>query len=173
MSSYFDVFGISPLRLCLSQTDLEASYYRMSLQFHPDKNQNSTDSIKQSSEINLAYKVLRDPWARALYVLGQFGMVRGSKVPPSLAEVYFELQDLNDRAKLESLREVLSQGRIERSQKLHELFADFDQHQLTSFASAAEGVRPVLLKLQDLVLENTYANSMLRDIDQRLGSQAA
>jgi len=173
MSSYFDVFSISPIRLSLNASELEAAFHQLSLKSHPDKNQNSPQSVKQTAEINLAYKVLRDPWARSLYLLVQFGMAQSSKIPPALAEVYFELQDLNDRLKLEQLRAELSQSRSERVEKLLLVFTEFDQLGLHHFDSSSTATRSVLQKLQELVLENTYSNSMIRDIDQRLGRLAA
>lgn len=173
MSSYYEIFGISPIRLGMSSSELEAKFHELSLKNHPDKNQNSAQSVKMSSEINLAYKVLRDPWTRSLYVLGQFGMAQSSKIPPALANFYFELQDLNDRVKLEELRATLSKDRVERSQRLVEVFSEFDQLGLRSFGSTDSKTLLALRNLQDLVLENTYCNSMLRDIDQRLGMLAA
>lgn len=173
MSSYFEIFGISPIRLGFNSSELETKFHALSLRNHPDKNQNSAQSVKMSAEINLAYKVLRDPWTRSLYVLGQFGLVQSSKIPPSLADVYFELQDLNDRSKLEALRAVLAEDRVERSTKLTKIFEDFDQMGLKMFDSQNSQALMILQNLQELVLENTYCNSMLRDIDQRLGMLAA
>jgi DnaJ-class molecular chaperone len=173
MSSYFEIFGISPIRLGFSSSELETKFHELSLKNHPDKNQNSAQSVKMSAEINLAYKVLRDPWTRSLYVLGQFGLVQSSKIPPSLADVYFELQDLNDRSKLEALRALLAEDRVERSAKLTKIFQDFDQMGLRALDAQNSQALVILKNLQELVLENTYCNSMLRDIDQRLGMLAA
>jgi curved DNA-binding protein CbpA len=173
MSSYFEIFGISPIRLGFSSTELETKFHELALKNHPDKNQNSVQSVKISAEINLAYKVLRDPWTRSLYVLGRFGLVQSSKIPPALADAYFELQDLNDRSKLEDLRAVLAQDRVERSMRLTKFFESFDQIGLKTFDPQNSEALGMLKDLQDLVLENTYCNSMLRDIDQRLGTLAA
>jgi hypothetical protein len=105
--------------------------------------------------------------------LGQFGLVQSSKIPPSLADVYFELQDLNDRSKLEALRALLAEDRVERSAKLTKIFQDFDQMGLRALDAQNSQALVILKNLQELVLENTYCNSMLRDIDQRLGMLAA
>src|SRR5579862_7799293 len=72
-SDYFAVFGL-PRRLWLEMSVLEHKFLQLSWKLHPDNFVNAPDaerdlSLKRSSELNDAYRVLRDPVARVEYLL--------------------------------------------------------------------------------------------------------
>ncbi len=174
MSSFFQIFSIDPIRLSLNPTELEKKFHELSVLNHPDRNGGTTDSVSRSAQINLAYKALRDPWARALYVLGQFGFTQGSKIPPSLADVYFELQEQQDPLVLSKFKLQLIEGRTNRLRQLEVQFSNFDKFQIGDFSSAqGDELQKNLKEIHNLVLENTYAASMIRDIEHRLGARVA
>jgi DnaJ-class molecular chaperone len=62
--NYYEVLGVTKEA---SPEDIKKSYRKLSLQFHPDRNNNSTESTEKSQEINSAYDVLSNEQERANY----------------------------------------------------------------------------------------------------------
>lgn len=61
---YYEVLGVSKEA---SPEDIKKAYRKLSLQFHPDRNNNSTESTEKFQEINSAYDVLGSDQERANY----------------------------------------------------------------------------------------------------------
>jgi len=103
-ADYFAVFGL-PRKLWIEMSSLEQKFLQLSWKLHPDNFVNASEgerelSLKRSSELNDAYRVLRDPVARVEYLLGIEGeRVEGEKkqqAPPELLEEVFELNESLD-----------------------------------------------------------------------------
>src|SRR6201993_517135 len=112
-TDYFAVFGL-PRKLWLEMSLLEQKFLQLSWKLHPDNFVNASESerelsLKKSSELNDAYRTLRDPLARVEYLLDIEGERKeGEKkqqVPPELLEEVFELNE-----SLDELREARSSG---------------------------------------------------------------
>lgn len=110
---YFAVFGI-PRKLWLEMSLLEQKFLQLSWKLHPDNFVNASDqerelSLRSSSQLNDAYRVLRDPVGRVEYLLEIEGERKeGEKkqqAPPELLEEVFELNE-----SLDELREAKSSG---------------------------------------------------------------
>jgi molecular chaperone HscB len=110
---YFAVFGL-PRKLWIEMGALEQKFLQLSWKLHPDNFVNAPEeqrdlSLKRSSELNDAYRVLRDPVARVEYLLGLEGERKeGEKkqqAPPELLEEVFELNE-----SLDELREAKESG---------------------------------------------------------------
>lgn len=159
-ASLFEVLGLSE-KLSLSNAELTRAFHKKSLALHPDKNKDR-DTTALSSEVNRAYRTLRDPWSRGLYVLTARGRVLDRSKPPlSLAELFFECEDEGDPSRLRDLKDRLNRESVMGLQRLQQLFEQIDQ----------EGVQETSLQaLHDLLLEHTYRESLLRTIGQKLGS---
>ena len=74
---YFAFLGV-PRKLNLDAADLERRFRSLSRQFHPDFFYNASPaerraSLERSSYLNDAYRTLRNPIARAEYLLGLEG----------------------------------------------------------------------------------------------------
>src|SRR5215470_2904245 len=72
-ADYFSVFGL-PRKLWLDVGALEGKFLQLSWKLHPDNFVNATEeeqelSLKRSSELNDAYRTLKDPVARVEYLL--------------------------------------------------------------------------------------------------------
>lgn len=157
----FKVLGIDPPQLSLKSSTLEKKFYELSMKYHPDRNRDGACSIDLSAKLNLAYKTLRDPWQRAEYVVSSSGLKIDSKVPHTLAEIYFELQDADSLDALRVFRVQLLDLIKPREAALQKAFEDYDRepsHQTET-----------LKALKELVTERAYATSMLRDLETRLG----
>jgi molecular chaperone HscB len=112
-SDYFALFAL-PRKLWIQMGALEQKFLQLSWKLHPDNFVNSSEeerelSLKRSSELNDAYRVLRDPIARVEYLLALEGERKeGEKkqqAPPELLEEVFELNE-----SLDELREARSAG---------------------------------------------------------------
>ena len=99
LADYFEFFEI-PRQLGVDPKDLEKRFYALSRQLHPDlfsrKNAREREfSLESTAILNDAYRTLRDPIARAQYVLKNEGFDVGEQgtkeVPPELLEKVFEL----------------------------------------------------------------------------------
>jgi molecular chaperone HscB len=112
-TDYFSFFGL-PRKLNIDPPALEQEFYRLSRKLHPDLYVGATDlerdwSLEKSSQLNAAYRTLRDPIARTEYLLRlegvhfdeqsksaterarQTGEQKKQIVPPALLEEVFEL----------------------------------------------------------------------------------
>lgn len=166
---FFKILGIDPPRLMLDSSDLERRYYELSLKYHPDRNRSGACSTDLSAKLNEAYKTLKNPWARAEYLLENSGVQIDSKVPPRLAEIYFELQESSDRLALQRFSSELTSLRKSLDEDLRKAFNAFDS-MTTANSTKAPGDESEALKiLKNLVTEYSYANSMARDLEQKLG----
>ena len=110
---YFSFFGLPP-KLRLDTSALERDFYQLSRRLHPDVKagadpQEQTWSLEKSSQLNDAYRTLRDPILRTQYLLRLQGVeleeqsksatekaratgeTKKQVVPPSLLEEVFEL----------------------------------------------------------------------------------
>jgi molecular chaperone HscB len=110
---HFTFFGL-PRRLNLDLGMLEKEFYRLSRKLHPDvfaraSSQQQQWSLEKSSQLNDAYRALKDPIARTAYLLSlegvqleeqskaatdrarQTGEEKKQVVPPELLEEVFEL----------------------------------------------------------------------------------
>jgi molecular chaperone HscB len=108
-TDYFAVFGL-PCKLSVDLVLLEQKFLQLSWKLHPDNFVNASESerelsLKKSSELNDAYRTLRDPLARVEYLLEIEGERKeGEKkqqAPPELLEEVFELNE-----SLDELREA-------------------------------------------------------------------
>lgn len=105
-TDYFAVFSL-PRRLHIDLPQLERSFYRLSRQYHPDiyatkSVEEQQWSLDQTSQLNDAYRTLKDPVARTEHLLRLEGVVleagksddgtsKESRVPADLLEEVFEL----------------------------------------------------------------------------------
>src|SRR5262245_1275986 len=185
---YFAFLGV-PRLLNLDQAELEQRFRTLSRQFHPDYFYNATPperraSLERSSYLNDAYRTLKQPIARVEYLLQLEGFApaeSGNKVPPSLLEEVFALNEELDeirglrasgapaeawKARLEKARGPIEQKRDEHEASLAELSSRWD-----ALFDAHAGIverRPVLEALRERLLERNYINNLLAGIEREL-----
>jgi molecular chaperone HscB len=66
--NHFQKFNLEP-SFQVSSTELETKYLQLQQQFHPDTAADQTESEINSILINQAYKILKNPLKRAIYLL--------------------------------------------------------------------------------------------------------
>src|SRR5271163_3987608 len=110
---YFALFEL-PKKLWIEMDGLEKKFLQLSWKLHPDNFVNASEteralSLQRSSELNDAYRVLRDPAARVEYLLAVEGARKEGEhkqqAPPELLEEVFELNE-----SLDELREAKTEG---------------------------------------------------------------
>lgn len=155
---YFEFLDL-PRNLTIDAKDLEKRFYSLSRQLHPDLHSRKSPAEREQAEestavLNDAYRTLRDPIARAEYLLKLEGFDIGEQttkdVPPELLEEVFELnmalEEFNSGAEadvdqLESARQRFEGMRIELDTELQQAFAKWDA---TTNREALTAVRGLL-----------------------------
>ena len=106
--NYFELFQL-PAQFELDSHQLAETYRQLQQQFHPDRVASAPENerllaMQQASNINAAYQTLKDPLARAEYLLMLQGLdIRGEQ--QTLQDTTFLIQQLAWREELEELRE--------------------------------------------------------------------
>jgi molecular chaperone HscB len=112
-TDYFAFFGL-PRKLRIDSANLEKRFHQLSWKLHPDNFVRASEkerelSLALSSELNDAYRALREPLPRIEYLLAQAGMRKEGQhkqqAPPELLEEVFELNE-----SLDELREARAAG---------------------------------------------------------------
>jgi molecular chaperone HscB len=105
--NHFEVFGL-PVQLAIDQQRLSERYRELQRTVHPDRYVNATDqerrlSLQRAAQINEAYRTLRDPLARARYLLALRGADVDDERDTSM-EPAFLIEQMELRESLEALR---------------------------------------------------------------------
>ena len=168
-----------PRRLALAQDALQARFYELTRQWHPDKFARKSESERQnaldlSSALNDAYRTLRDPIKRAEYVLKLEGFhigEQGSKdVPPELLEEVFELnmalEDL--RSGDESAKAQLEQARnnfVKMLSKIDALLAT-ESAQYDGPPADSHSSQETLSKIRILLNRRKYIHNLVEQVPE-------
>jgi molecular chaperone HscB len=186
---YFAIFDL-PRKLWIEMDGLEKKFLQLSWKLHPDNFVNATErerelSLEKSSQLNDAYRVLRDPVSRVEYLLELEGARKEGehkqKAPPELLEEVFELNE-----SLDELREAKSSGgdlavlksRLEAAEKnFQEKLGEVDgQLQSTAKewdAGADTGVdeaarKKIMSRLNELLNRRSYIRNLVTNVQKEL-----
>jgi molecular chaperone HscB len=132
---YFAFFDL-PRNLAIDLRDLEKRFYALSRKYHPDvharKNPVEREQAEESTAVlNDAYRTLRDPIARAGYLLKLEGFDIGEQttkdVPPELLEEVFELNmELEEDPGNEDVRRRFLAMHSEVDAEIERTFSEWD-----------------------------------------------
>ena len=188
-TDYFAVLGL-PRKLWLEMSLLEQRFLQLSWKLHPDNFVNAAESerelsLKRSSELNDAYRVLRDPVARVEYLLEIEGERKeGEKkqqAPPELLEEVFELNESLDElseaksagSDLRELKTRLQSAENNFQEKLDEVDA-----QLQSVArewdaaldanAAGESRKKLTARMNELLNRRSYVRNLVANVAKEL-----
>lgn len=178
-SNYYDFFGLEH-RLDLDLKNLENRFYALSRQYHPDRftlksREEQQYALDATSILNDAYRTLRDPLARAEYLLKENGFDIGEQgtknVPPELLEEVFELNmaleelrggDESARAGLEEARDKFVTMRDEIDRELAGKFAEYDGERDAS----------VLGDIRGMLNRRRYVRNLVNEVEKELAGAA-
>ena len=201
---YFTFFGL-PRKLNVDVAGLEREFYQLSRKLHPDlysgaEAREQQWSLEQSSQLNDAYRTLKDPIKRTEYLLRlegveleeqsksateqarASGQVKKQVVPPDLLEEVFDLnmqlEELRMQKKLgeddPSLIEEIGRQKLELEEK-HEALLDQLKGEWTEWDRAVDsGAESDRLKIRDKMVEvlnrRSYLKNLVRDVNEVLES---
>src|SRR5450432_294318 len=191
---HFALFDL-PRKLWIEMAPLEQKFLRLSWKLHPDNFVNASaeeqeHSLKRSSEVNDAYRVLRDPVARVEYLLEIEGARKEGEhkqqAPPELLEEVFELNEsldeLRDAKSAGANLDVLS-GKLRAAEKnfgdkLHEVDAELktaaQQWDATLDANASDPDREAILqRLNELLNRRSYIRNLVAGVEKELTGAAS
>jgi len=186
---HFLLFGL-PRKLWIEMSALEKRFLELSWKLHPDKFVNASAeeqelSLKDSSELNDAYRVLRDPVARVEYLLELEGMRKEGEqkqqAPPELLEEVFALNE-----SLDELRDAKASGsdlaslksRLEAAEKnfqgklgavdaqLQETARQWDAA-IDANASGADR-KGIMVRMNELLNRRSYIRNLVTNVQKEL-----
>ena len=178
-SNYFDFFGLDH-KLDLDLKDLERRFYAFSRQYHPDRftlksAEEQQVALDATAILNDGYRTLRDPLARAEYLLKENGFDIGEQgtknVPPELLEEVFELNmaleevrggDDSARPQLEAARANFGAMLTDIDGQLDALFRVWDDTRR----------REELAAIRSLLNRRKYIQNLLSEVDALLSPVA-
>jgi len=184
---YFSLFEM-PRNLWIEMGGLEQKFLQLSWKLHPDNFVNATEqerelSLKRSSELNDAYRTLRDPVARVEYLLAIEGERKeGEKkqqAPPELLEEVFELNESLDelrearasRADLAGLKARLESAEKSFQEKLREVDGELQAtgREWDAALQADKGTRhKIMAKLNELLNRRSYIRNLVTNVAKEL-----
>ena len=186
---HFSRFGLAR-KLWIDMGTLEQKFLQLSWKLHPDNFVNASAaeqerSLKESSRLNDAYRVLRDPVARVEYLLEIEGTRKEGEqkqqAPPELLEEVFELNE-----SLDELRDAKASGgdlatlklKLEAAQSsFQEKLAGVDselqnaakQWDASIDAKASENDRKVIMvRLNELLNRRSYIRNLVNNVQKEL-----
>jgi molecular chaperone HscB len=186
---HFALFDL-PRKLWIEMSGLEQKFLQLSWKLHPDNFVNASAeeqerSLKRSSEVNDAYRVLRDPVARVEYLLEIEGARKEGEhkqqAPPELLEEVFELNE-----SLDELREAKESGadlaalksRLESAQKnFQEKLGQVDERlhvaaqQWDAAVEAKAGDndrKAIMFRLNELLNRRSYIRNLVNNVAKEL-----
>ena len=187
--NYFSLFSL-PRKLWLEMAALEKKFLELSWKLHPDKFVNASpheqeSSLKRSSELNDAYRVLRDPVARVEYLLEIEGTRKEGEhkqqAPPELLEEVFELNESLDELRdakasggdLRSLKSRLEAAEKNFQEKLNEVDAQLQntakQWDAAVDANAGDNDRKaIMVRVNELLNRRSYIRNLVTNVQKEL-----
>jgi molecular chaperone HscB len=192
-ADYFSVLGLPRKMLVLDASELETRFHQLSWKLHPDNFAGASAAereraVERSSQLNDAYRVLREPLSRVEYLLAQAGMRKEGQqkqqAPPELLEEVFELNESLDelraarrsggdpgemgalQGRLRGARENFRQKLAEVDRVLHLLFREWDQATESGADSAA--LRKLMERMNEALNRRSYIRNLVDSVEAEL-----
>jgi molecular chaperone HscB len=179
-----------PRKLWIEMSALEQKFLQLSWKLHPDNFVNAPAeereiSLKRSSELNDAYRTLRDPVGRVEYLLAIEGArIEGQnkqQAPPELLEEVFELNESLDELRdakaaggdVAALKQRLEAAEKNFQEKLREVDGELRsaarEWDKALDAKSDETARKQLMgKLNEVLNQRTYIRNLLTNVQKEL-----
>lgn len=191
-TDYFAFFGL-PQKLRIDPAELEQRFHRLSWKLHPDNFVGTSESeralsLERSSQLNDAYRMLRDPIARVEYLLAREGVRKEGRTrqqaPPELLEEVFELNEGLDELRAMRASDTAGaqfaalRGTLERAEKhFQELLAEvdaqldglFDEWDSGLDANADDAARKKLMsRMNEALNRRSYIRNLVQNVSTEL-----
>jgi molecular chaperone HscB len=201
---YFTFFGL-PRKLNIDLVGLEQEFYQLSRKLHPDLYSGADVreqewSLEQSSQLNDAYRTLKDPIKRTEYLLRlegieleeqsksateqarATGQIKKQVVPPDLLEEVFDLnmqlEELRMQKKMgeddPALIEEVGRQKLELEEKhealLEKLKRDWSEWDRAVDSGTEADRLTIRDRMVDLLNQRNYLRNLVRDVNEVLES---
>jgi molecular chaperone HscB len=199
IADYFSVFNL-PRKLNVDTSALESDFYRLSRELHPDRfarapKAEQEAALEKSSQLNDAYRTLKDPIARTQYLLELEGVKleeqsaaatqtartsgeeKKQVVPPELLEEVFELNMQLQELKMGRDPETIENLNIARIRfeamldvLLNELKSLWNHWDAVVEKTSSEDAGRVVIrdKMVALLNRRSYIRNLVRDVNAAL-----
>ena len=174
-TGFFQLFGLEE-KLAIDAADLQKRFYDLSRKMHPDLFTLKTPeeqecALEGTSILNDGFRTLKDPIARAEYVLKNHGFdigeQRSNNVPPELLEEVFELNEA-----LEEIRGGDASVRphlVDADQKFRQMMREADQELDVAFRSYDDSHdNAVLQKVRGILNRRKYIQNLVSEVEKEL-----
>jgi molecular chaperone HscB len=188
-TDYFAFFGW-PQKLTIDPALIEEQLHKLSWKLHPDNFVRASEeernlSLDRSSQLNDAYRTLRDPIARIEYLLLRLGLRKEGttkqQAPPELLEEVFELNESLDELRaaraeggdVEALRGRLNEAQNNFKEKLSEVDAELTgvarEWDAALDAGENEATRNALLaRMNEILNRRSYIRNLVASVQKEL-----
>jgi molecular chaperone HscB len=189
-TDYFSFFGL-PRKLQLDEAHLEREFYALSRKLHPDVYSRASVreqawSLEKTSQLNDAYRTLKDPISRTEYMLSiegtkleeqsklateaarAAGVEKKQSVPPELLEEAFELNMLLEEVKHGGVDEDLRKQLLEHSAGLTARLNKLQDELHAAWRQWDEGDTKATQHMVGVLHRRSYLRNLLRDINDVL-----
>jgi molecular chaperone HscB len=191
-TDYFTFFGLKQ-KLRIDAAELEKRFHQLSWKLHPDNfvraSENERElSLARSSELNDAYRALREPLGRVEHLLAHEGLrhegQQKQKAPPELLAEVFELNESLDELRearesggnagsMAEIRAKLSAAEKDFAEKLEEADAQLDvlagEWDVAIEAGAPVDARRALMaRMNDVLNRRSYIRNLVNKVTEEL-----
>jgi molecular chaperone HscB len=148
--NHFELFGLPP-RYRVEAAQLEQAYRGLQSRVHPDRFVHASDaerraSMQSAAHVNEAYRTLKNPLARARYLLGLHGVDvdSGSTLPAEFLQEQMQWRESVEDA--EDQAEALAALAARLAREMNERYARLERRLdgAGDYAQAADSVRKLM-----------------------------
>ncbi len=189
-TDYFSFFGL-PRKLVLDEAVLEREFYTLSRKLHPDVYSRASVreqawSLEKTSQLNDAYRTLKDPVTRTEYLLSlegiqaeeqsklateqarAAGVEKKQSVPPELLEEAFELNMLLEEAKVDGAESDVRDQLKQTGEELKARLKTMQEELHAAWQRWDGGDATATVQMVDVLHRRSYLRNLLRDIQNVL-----
>lgn len=193
MKDHFATLGIKRT-FAVESAALERRFHLLQRDTHPDRfaalhPDLLGSALERSSDVNEAYRILRDPMARAkhLLLLYGFSVEQAKKVPPELLETVMNVQEkiaelefaVNGKSEtiieeMKLLATDLGDKIVAIDMQLDKLRAEWDIKicHVVDTNTLSEAERSILQKVTALLAERAYINTLLGSVEAAIKGES-
>jgi molecular chaperone HscB len=189
-TDYFSFFGL-PRKLQLDEAALEQEFYSLSRKLHPDVYSRASAkeqawSLEKTSQLNDAYRTLKDPLLRTEYLLllegiqleeqskiateqaRAFGVDKKQAVPAELLEEAFEMNMLLEEARMGGVDDDLRAQLVTTRAGLKARLDTMRQELRDAWKQWDSGDSSATATMVDVLNRRSYLRNLVREINEIL-----
>jgi molecular chaperone HscB len=166
--SYFELFDL-PSTFDLDAADLASRYRELQRRFHPDRFASASEperrlSLQLTAQVNAAFQTLKDPVARARYLLALQGVDTGEDTDTAM-DPAFLMEQMELRESLAEAREAADRhARLETlRQRVDE---EFEARSVLLRTRFAENSGPARRQARNLVREMQFLQKVAHEVEE-------